>query len=68
MGSCQDTDIDPTWVGYYSFNPLTLKSDQHQISHYIISTESHITVIRIKEKDHQLKKPLIVKQILLTST
>ena len=57
MGSCQDTDIDPTWVGYYSFNPLTLKSDQHQISHYIISTESHITVIRIKEMITNLSSP-----------
>ena len=57
MGSCQDTDIDPTWVGYYSFNPLTLKSDQHKISHYIISTESHITVIRIKEMITNLRSP-----------
>ena len=57
MGSCQDTDIDPIWVGYYSFNPLTPKSDQYQISHYIISTESHITVIRIKEMITNLSSP-----------
>ena len=57
MGSCQDTDIDPIWVGYYSFNPLTPKSDQYQISHYIISTESHITVIRIKEMITNLRSP-----------
>ena len=56
MGSCQDTDTDPTWLGYYSFNLLTPKSDQHQISHYII-TESHITVIRIKEMITNLRSP-----------
>ena len=30
-------------------NPLTLKSDQHLISPYNITSESHINVTRIKE-------------------
>ena len=49
-------------------DPLTPKSDQHLISHYNITTESLIKVMRIKGNDHQLKKLLIVNQILLVST
>ena len=49
-------------------DPLTPKSDQHLISHYNITTESLIKVIRMKGNDHQLKKLLIVNQILLVST
>ena len=48
--------------------PLTPKSDQHLISPHSITTESLIKVMRIKGNDHQLKKLLIVKQILLVST
>ena len=32
-----------------SLHPLTPKSDQHIISPYSITTESHINVMRIKE-------------------
>ena len=49
-------------------DPLTPKSDQHLISPYNITTESLIKVMRIKGNDHQLKKLLIVNQILLVST
>ena len=49
-------------------DPLTPKSDQHLISHYNITTESLIKVTRMKGNDHQLKKLLIVNQILLVST
>ena len=49
-------------------DPLTPKSDQHLISPYNITTESLINVMRIKGNDHQLKKLLIVKHILLVST
>ena len=49
-------------------DPLTPKSDQHLISHYNITTESLIKVIRMKGNDHKLKKLLIVNQILLVST
>ena len=49
-------------------DPLTPKSNQHLISHYNITTESLIKVMRIKGNDHQLKKLLIVNQILLVST
>ena len=65
FGSSQDTDIDPTWLGYYSFNPLTPKSDQHQISHYIITTESHIMVRRIKEMITNLRSPRLLNQFSL---
>ena len=65
FGSSQDTDIDPTWLGYYSFNPLTPKSDQHQISHYIITTESHIMVRRIKEMITNLRSPWLLNQFSL---
>ena len=33
----------------YYFDPLTSKSDWHQISPYNISPESHVKVTRIKE-------------------
>ena len=49
-------------------DPLTPKSDQHLISPYNITTESLMKVMRIKGNDHQLKKLLIVNQILLVST
>ena len=48
-------------------DPLTPKSDQHLISPHNITTESLIKVMRIKGNDHQLKKLLIVNQILLVS-
>ena len=43
-------------------NPLTLKSDQYLNSPYNISPESNT---KNNGNDHQLKKLLIVKQILL---
>ena len=46
------------------FNPLTLKSDQHLISPYNITHQGHES----KGNDHQLKKLLIVNQILLVSS
>ena len=45
------------------FNPLAPKSDQHIIA-YVIISESHI----LGYSNHQLKKLLIIKQILLKST
>ena len=39
---------------FFKINPLTPKSDQHLISPYNITPESHIKVMRIKENnDHQ---------------
>ena len=58
MGSCPDTDIDPKvlilavcrkLVSMDFVNPFTPKSDQHLISPYNISLESHEKVTRIKE-------------------
>ena len=48
-------------------HPFDLRSDQHLISHYNITPESHIKV-RNKGNDHQPKRLLIVKQLLLVST
>ena len=48
--------------------PLGPKSDLHQVFSNNITPESHTKVTRINENDHQLKKPLVVKQILLIST
>ena len=48
--------------------PLGPKSDLHQVFSNNITPESHTKVTRINENDYQLKKPLVVKQILLTST
>ena len=50
-----------------ALNPSTPKSDQHLSSPYNISSESFIKV-QNKRNDHQLKKLLIVKQILPVST
>ena len=50
-----------------ALNPSTPKSDQHLSSPYNISYESFIKV-QNKRNDHQLKKLLIVKQILPVST
>ena len=52
----------------FDSNPLTTKSDQHLISPYNITCESHIKVWENKGNGHQLKMVLIVKQILLIST
>ena len=38
------------------------------MSPYNITLESHMTVTRIKRNDHQIRKLLVVKQILLVST
>ena len=46
-------------------NPLTLKSDYYLNSPYNISPESNT---KNKGNDHQVKKLLIVKLILLVST
>ena len=50
------------------FDPFAPKSDQHLISPYNNSPESHMKVTRIKEMNHQLKNFLIVKQILFVNT
>ena len=50
-----------------SLNPLTLKIDQHLISQCKITPESNIKVMRKKGNYHQMKKFLIVRQILLVS-
>ena len=39
-------------------SPLTPKSEQHLISPYNITPESHIKIMRKKKNDHQLKKAL----------
>ena len=49
-------------------NPLTPESDQHLISPFNITPESHIKVMRIKEMIINWRILLIVKQILLAST
>ena len=46
------------------FNHLTPMSDSHLISPYIITTELNSNI----GNDHQVKKLLIVKQILIVST
>ena len=45
--------------------PLTLKSDNHQISPYNITPESNIKVTRIKE---MITNQRLLKEILLVST
>ena len=42
-----EKNIFRQWYG--DGNPLTLKTDQHLISPYNITPESHIKVMRIKE-------------------
>ena len=49
-------------------NPLSPKSDHHLVSPYNNTAESFIEDHENKGNDHQLKKLLIVKQILLVST
>ena len=49
-------------------NLLNPKSDQHLISPYHITPESHMKVTRIKKMITNKKKLLISKQILLVST
>ena len=57
-----------SWGKFEFLNPLTPKSDQHLISPYNITTESHINVRRIKEMiTNQKKKLLIVGEILPVS-
>ena len=57
-----------SWGKFEFLNPLTPKSDQHLISPYNITTESHINVRRIKEIiTNQKKKLLIVGEILPVS-
>ena len=51
-----------------SINPLNPKSDQHLVSPYNNIAVSLISDHENKGNDHQLKKLLIVKQILLVST
>ena len=41
--------IEKVKVCSFTINPLTPKSDQHLISPYNITLESHIKVMRIKE-------------------
>ena len=45
-----------SWGKFEFLNPLTPKSDQHLISPYNITTESHINVRRIKEMITNQKK------------
>ena len=49
-------------------NLLNPKSDQHLISPYNITPESHMKVTRIKKMITNKKKLLISKQIFLVST
>ena len=49
------------------FNLLILESNKHLISLYNISTESNFKV-KNKGNGRQLKKPLIIEQILLVCT
>ena len=49
-------------------DPLTPKSDQHLISPYAFTPESHIQGHESKGNNHQLKKPLMVEQILFASS
>ena len=49
-------------------DPLTPKSDQHLISPYAFTPESHIQGHESKGNNHQLKKPLMVEQILFVSS
>ena len=49
-------------------NFLPPKSDQHLISPYNITPESHIKVTRIKGNNHQLKRLLIIEQVLFVGT
>ena len=55
-------------MGVVWLNPLNSKSDQHLVSPNNYTTESFIWGHEKNRNDHQLKKPLIVKQILLVST
>ena len=60
-------------MGEIRFQPLfgakelVPKNVYHVICHYDITDESNIKVTRKKGNNHQLKKLLIVKQILLVS-
>ena len=56
VASCQqkspthrDTVLGKSFMRNNILNPLTLKSDQHQISPYNITSESNIWVLRIEE-------------------
>ena len=49
-------------------DPLTPKSDQHLISPYAFTPESHIQGNESKGNNHQLKKPLMVEKILFVSS
>ena len=56
VASCQqksptyrDTVLGKSFMRNNILNPLTLKSDQHQISPYNITSESNIWVMRIEE-------------------
>ena len=49
-------------------DPLTPKSDQHLISPNAVTPESHIQGHESKGNNHQLKKPLMVEQILFVSS
>ena len=49
-------------------DPLTPKSDQHLISPNAVTHESQIQGHESKGNNHQLKKPLMVEQILFVSS
>ena len=55
-------------VNPLTLNTLTTKSDWHQISLHNITPESHVKVMRIKNKWTPTKEALIGKQILLVSS
>ena len=50
------------------FNPLNSQNDQHLVSPYNNTAESFIQDHENKGNNHQLKRLLIVKQILLVNT
>ena len=60
---------NPSLMGLLPYlNPLTPQSDQFLISFHSIILKSNVKVMKKKKNDHQFKKLLIVKQILLLST
>ena len=53
---------------YSYFKPVNPKSNQHLNSPYSYTAKLCIEIMRIKGDDHQGKKALIVKKILLART